>query len=238
MITNYASAGAGQVGETKPILSVLGTGTSILLGMPGAYTPTCTDIHLPGFYQAYSDFRRLGVSKIALITTNDRFVNAEWQKSMEQCQGVPEGESPIVMLSDARGDLAEALGLIGYLGRALGVRSKRFALVLQDGVVKYKAVDEGSDKASRRATALRFERASVRALAHACGPRSTRLAHAPRVCSSARASARRYLGRGSLEVRALGYGRRLLSRRPRAASRGCGALVLDHLDRQPLLLSC
>jgi peroxiredoxin len=146
MITNYASAGAGQVGETKPILSVLGTGTSILLGMPGAYTPTCTDIHLPGFYQAYSDFRRLGVSKIALITTNDRFVNAEWQKSMEQCQGVPEGESPIVMLSDARGDLAEALGLIGYLGRALGVRSKRFALVLQDGVVKYKAVDEGSDK--------------------------------------------------------------------------------------------
>ena len=162
MITNYASAGAGQVGETKPILSVLGTGTSILLGMPGAYTPTCTDIHLPGFYQAYSDFRRLGVSKIALITTNDRFVNAEWQKSMEQCQGVPEGESPIVMLSDARGDLAEALGLIGYLGRALGVRSKRFALVLQDGVVKYKAVDEGSDKASRRATALRFERARPR----------------------------------------------------------------------------
>ena len=59
--------------------------------------------------------------------------------------GVPEGQAPVVMLSDARGDLAESLGLIGYLGRALGVRSKRFALVVDDGVVKYKAVDEGSD---------------------------------------------------------------------------------------------
>ena len=59
--------------------------------------------------------------------------------------GVPEGKSPVVMLSDARGDLSEALGLIGYLGRALGVRSKRFALVLENGIVKYKAVDEGTD---------------------------------------------------------------------------------------------
>ena len=49
------------------------------------------------------------------------------------------------MLSDARGDLAESLGLIGYLGRALGVRSKRFALVVDNNVVQYKAVDEGSE---------------------------------------------------------------------------------------------
>ena len=59
--------------------------------------------------------------------------------------GVPEGSSPVVMVSDARGDLAESLGLIAYLGKALGVRSKRFALVVEDGFVKYKAVDQGSD---------------------------------------------------------------------------------------------
>ena len=59
--------------------------------------------------------------------------------------GIPEGQAPVLMLSDARGDLAESLGLIGYLGRALGVRSKRFVLVVEDGVVKYKGVDEGSD---------------------------------------------------------------------------------------------
>jgi len=64
---------------------------------------------------------------------------------MDECMDVPTGEAPVVMLSDARGDLAESLGLIGYLGRALGVRSKRFALVVKDGVVQYKGVDEGSE---------------------------------------------------------------------------------------------
>jgi len=116
--------------------------------MPGAFTPTCNDIHLPGFYQKAAAMKAAGVGCIALVTTNDRFVNAEWQRSMELCQGVPEGQSPIVMLSDARGDLAESLGLIGYLGRAMGVRSKRFALVVEDGVVVYKAVDEGAETLS------------------------------------------------------------------------------------------
>ena len=83
----------------------------------------------------------MGINTIALVTTNDRFVNAQWQKSMEECMGIPEGSAPVVMLSDARGDLSEALGLIGYLGRALGVRSKRFALVIDNGIVQYKAVD-------------------------------------------------------------------------------------------------
>lgn len=133
------------LGEMKPISEVLGSGKAILLGMPGAFTPTCNDVHLPGFYKAAPDLKAMGVDKIALVTTNDRFVNAQWQKSMCECMGVAEGQAPVVMLSDARGDLAESLGLIGYLGRALGVRSKRFALVVENNVVKYKAVDEGSE---------------------------------------------------------------------------------------------
>lgn len=123
---------------------MLGGGKSILLGMPGAYTPTCNDVHLPGYYKLAPELKDLGIDTIALVTTNDRFVNAKWQEDMEKCMGIPEGSGPVVMLSDARGDLAESLGLIGYLGRGLGVRSKRFALVIQDGEVKYKAVDEGS----------------------------------------------------------------------------------------------
>ena len=137
---------AASLGATKSINQVLGSGKSILLGMPGAFTPTCNDIHLPGYYKNAAEFKDLGIDTIALVTTNDRFVNAQWQKSMEECMGVPEGKSPVVMVSDARGDLAESLGLIGYLGRALGVRSKRFALVVEDGVVTYKAVDQGSDE--------------------------------------------------------------------------------------------
>jgi len=145
VMDNFDSVGAGALGTTKPIKEVLGSGTSILLGMPGAFTPTCNDVHLPGFYSAAPELKRLGVGTIALVTTNDRFVNAQWQRSMEECMGVPEGKAPVTMLSDARGDLAESLGLIGYLGRGLGVRTKRFALIVEDGVVRYKAVDEGSD---------------------------------------------------------------------------------------------
>jgi peroxiredoxin len=142
----YNAEPANSVAETKSIGEVLGRGRSVLLGMPGAYTPTCNDVHLPGFYQNAAALKRLGVDRIALVTTNDRFVNAQWQRSMDQCQGVPEGEGPVTMLSDARGDLAEGIGLIGYLGRGLGVRSKRFALVVEDGVVTYKGVDEGAEK--------------------------------------------------------------------------------------------
>jgi len=74
---------------------------------------------------------------------NDRFVNARWQADMEECTGVSDGV--VKLLSDPRGDLAEGLGLIAYLGRALGVRTKRFALVVEDGQIKHVAVDEGSD---------------------------------------------------------------------------------------------
>ena len=100
--------GAGAVASTRSIGEVLGSGKSVLLGMPGAYTPTCNDVHLPGFYRSAADLNGLGIDRIALITTNDRFVNAQWQRSMDQCQGVPEGQGPVTMLSDARGDLAES----------------------------------------------------------------------------------------------------------------------------------
>lgn len=131
-----------EVASRSSILEVVGRGSCILVGMPGAFTPTCNDRHMPGYYNNANKFKELGVSSIAVITTNDRFVNYRWQQDLEQCTGVT--DSGIQLVSDPRGDLSEAMGLIAYLGRALGVRAKRFALVLENGVVQHLVVDEGS----------------------------------------------------------------------------------------------
>ena len=68
VMNNYDSTPAGARGETKRISDVLGSGKAILLGMPGAYTPTCNDVHLPGYYKAADTFKSMGVSTIALVT--------------------------------------------------------------------------------------------------------------------------------------------------------------------------
>ena len=91
------------------IKDALGDGKTVLLGMPGAFTPTCNDRHLPGYYTSSDKLKSLGVSKVAVVTMNDRFVNAKWQADMEECTGAS-GSSPVMLLSDPRGDLAESLG--------------------------------------------------------------------------------------------------------------------------------
>lgn len=80
-----------------------------VLFRPGAFTPTCNDLHLPGYYTQADTLKDLGVSKVAVCTMNDRFVNAKWQADMEECTGAGE-DSPVMLLSDPRGDLAESLG--------------------------------------------------------------------------------------------------------------------------------
>ena len=139
------------VGSLKGVQSLLGEGRSILLGMPGAFTPTCSDLHLPGFYQKAAEFAELNVQSLNVITLNDRWVNNEWEKDQERCSAScsPSGErwtaSPIQFLSDPRGDMLEDIGMIAYMGRDLGIRSKRFAMVVEDGVVKHVACDEGTE---------------------------------------------------------------------------------------------
>lgn len=118
-------------------------GTSILFGMPGAFTPTCTDEHLPGIIKSMPEFKALNVSTVAVLTTNDRFVVDAWGEAMKQCEGTEDGLGDVVMLADADANLVRALGLAGDMGFGLGVRSKRFAIVLQDGAVTKVAVDSG-----------------------------------------------------------------------------------------------
>lgn len=101
----------------------------VLFAVPGAFTPTCSERHLPGFVERFDDFRGKGID-VACMAVNDPFVMQAWSKS----QHVPDGLS---MLSDGNGDFTRALGLeMDASAYGMGTRSKRFALYAEDGVVK------------------------------------------------------------------------------------------------------
>lgn len=101
----------------------------VLFAVPGAFTPTCSERHLPGYIRHYEDFRKRGID-VACMAVNDAFVMKAWAED----RGVPEG---MLMLADGNGDFARALGLeTDSTKYGMGTRSKRFALYAEDGVVK------------------------------------------------------------------------------------------------------
>lgn len=116
----------------------------VLFAVPGAFTPTCSAQHLPGFVQNADALRGKGVDAVACVATNDVFVMDAWAKDQSS------GEK-VEMLADGSGEFAKAMGLeFDLSGRGLGVRSMRYALVADDGVVTALHVDEsgGLDKSS------------------------------------------------------------------------------------------
>jgi len=109
---------------------LLGKGHIVLFSVPGAFTPTCSAKHLPGFVENAAALRAKGVTKIVCLAVNDVFVMNAWGKSA----GV--GDS-VEMAADGNGDYSRALGLeLDARGFGMGMRGKRFALVIEDGVVK------------------------------------------------------------------------------------------------------
>jgi peroxiredoxin len=101
----------------------------VLFAVPGAFTPTCSAKHLPGFVQHMEEFRKKGID-VACMAVNDAFVMDAWAKN----QNVPED---LVMLADGNGAFTAALGLeMDGTAFGLGKRSKRFALYAENGVVK------------------------------------------------------------------------------------------------------
>jgi peroxiredoxin len=123
----------------KPVQTgeVLGTGKVVLFGVPGAFTPTCSDHHLPGFVLRAEDLTDKGVTTIACTSVNDAFVMGAWAQANEV------GDK-LVMLADGSADFARALGLeIDLSGGGLGVRSKRYSAVIEDGVVTHLDVEDG-----------------------------------------------------------------------------------------------
>jgi peroxiredoxin (alkyl hydroperoxide reductase subunit C) len=107
----------------------------VLFAVPGAFTPTCSAKHLPGFIQQADEIKAKGVDSIVCLAVNDAFVMGAWAKD----QGV---EGKIIMLADGAGQFTKALGLeLDLVARGMGVRSQRFALIAEDGKVKHLAVE-------------------------------------------------------------------------------------------------
>ncbi|GAA4355972.1 peroxiredoxin [Kangiella marina] len=114
----------------------------VLFAVPGAFTPTCSAAHLPGFVVNYEQFKDKGVDTVACMSVNDAFVMNAWSKD--------QNAENLLMVADGNADFAEALGLeMDGTGFGMGVRSKRFALIADDGVVTSLEVDEkGFEKSS------------------------------------------------------------------------------------------
>lgn len=106
----------------------------VLFAVPGAYTPTCSAKHLPGFKEHSAALKAKGIDTIACTSVNDVFVMDAWGKSQEA--------GDVVMLADGNGVFAKALGLeMDASGFGMGTRSQRYAMVVNDGTVEHVFVE-------------------------------------------------------------------------------------------------
>ncbi|NBB52325.1 redoxin family protein [Rhizobium sp. CRIBSB] len=114
--------------------------TVALFAVPGAFTPTCSARHLPGFKDHRQDLADKGVDTVACISVNDGFVMGAWADS----QGI--GKEDILMLGDGNGDLTRALGLtLDGKGFGMGERSQRYSMIVKDGVVTQLNIEQGGE---------------------------------------------------------------------------------------------
>lgn len=119
-------------GDTQPVRSgeLFGTGRTVLFGVPAAFSPTCSDAHLPGFVAKAREITDKGVDRIVCVSVNDPFVMTAWAKD----QGV-EG---VIMLADGSALFARAMGLsLDGTDFGLGIRSQRYAAIIDDGVLTW-----------------------------------------------------------------------------------------------------
>jgi peroxiredoxin len=109
----------------------------VLFGLPGAFTPTCSAKHVPGFVQNAAALKAKGVDTIACMSVNDAFVMGAWGKD----QGAG---GKVEMLGDGSAELTKKMGIeLDLTARGLGVRSRRFSMLLDNGVVKTLNLEEG-----------------------------------------------------------------------------------------------
>ena len=107
-----------------------------LFALPGAFTPTCSAKHLPGYLQHADDLRNKGVDAIACVSVNDAFVMGAWGESQN-------AGDRVMMLADGNGDFTRALGLeMDATKYGMGKRSQRFSMLVDDGVIKTLNVEE------------------------------------------------------------------------------------------------
>lgn len=115
---------------------IFGGKTVVLFAVPGAFTPTCSIKHLPGFLEHLDALKAKGVDTVACMAVNDQFVMEAWAKSQNAID-------KIMFLADGSGLFTKALGLeFDLTARGLGIRAQRFAMIVKDGVVTYLGVEE------------------------------------------------------------------------------------------------
>lgn len=111
--------------------------TAVVFGLPGAFTPTCSARHAPGYIDNADALRAKGVDLVACVSVNDAFVMGAWGKDLG-------AGGKVEMLADGNGDFAAATGLeMDGSGFGMGKRSRRYAMVVRDGVVATLAVEDG-----------------------------------------------------------------------------------------------
>jgi len=134
----------GPDGPTPKTVAEVFAGKKVaLFAVPGAYTPTCSNKHMPGFVNRVDELKAKGIDAIACTAVNDVFVLTNWAKDTGAA-------GKIEMLADGSGDFAKAIGLdIDLSGFGLGLRSKRYAMLVDDGVVKVLNVEDSPPVAEK-----------------------------------------------------------------------------------------
>jgi len=127
----------GKDGPQKVTTDELFSGKKVIVfGLPGAFTPTCSAAHLPGFVAHSDKIFEKGVDAIVCLSVNDAYVMDAWGKRNNV-------EDRIIMAADGNADLARALGLdLDLTARGMGIRCQRFAMIVDDGVVKLLNVEQ------------------------------------------------------------------------------------------------
>jgi glutaredoxin/glutathione-dependent peroxiredoxin len=153
-----------QVGEKIPSVTLMRMGEKgpepittdelfagkkiVLFAVPGAFTPTCSAKHLPSFVENADELKAKGVDEIACVSVNDVFVMGAWGKDQKT-------DGKVTMLADGDALLTKALGLeLDLTGKGLGLRSQRYSLLIEDGVVKAINVDPGGSYEKSSAEAM------------------------------------------------------------------------------------
>jgi peroxiredoxin len=131
-----ATFGLRQNGQaSSPTSSELFGGKKVVLfALPGAYTPTCSNAHLPGYIALADKFAKKGVDNIICLSVNDAFVMEAW--------GQTQNAEHIIMLADGGAEFTRAIGLDKETGTFGGVRSARYGMLVEDGIVKILNVEE------------------------------------------------------------------------------------------------
>jgi peroxiredoxin len=125
---------SGEIAQID--LSVLtATGVTVLVAVPGAFTPACSEAHVPGYIAAFDAFRACGLDRIVILACNDFFVMRAWEKQF----AAPE---EMLFLADGNGTLTAQAGMSAdFTDFGLGMRSQRYAAILRDGVITHLAVE-------------------------------------------------------------------------------------------------